>query len=689
MKTTAPHNPFSTTQLAARNTIRFKLIVITMSICIACLLLAGIAFSIWGHWSSRRHMVQRAQSLADMTAGNCSAALVFKDETSARQTLNSYRSEPSVVNCCIYDAEGNLFASYRRKGCIQEPTVPVTDKTAYQFSDGYLIVTCPVILDNEQIGSVVVRSDLDPLKANFKTNSLIVTGIILLASLAGYGLARNLQRIISNPILDLASLSEHVSRNRDYAKRAVRNRQDEIGILIHAFNQMLDEIQREMDERVKAQMELTDHRDHLEEIVNERTAELKSTNRQLELAVEKANLMARQANNANQAKSEFLANMSHEIRTPMNAIIGFSELLADEDLTEQQHSFLHTVLNSGRSLLKLINDILDFSKIEAGRLETEIIECRTQTFLGDMESFLRPLATEKGLDFNILQCSELPVVFHTDPVRLRQCLVNLVGNAIKFTREGHVYINVCTEQVSGIDCVRFDVEDTGIGISEDKQHKIFEAFTQADGSTTRKFGGTGLGLSITKQLTELMGGTISVRSTPGEGSTFSIILPAGVNLDQTPTITAYNIIEDIIAPSAPAETLQAAPVEGVRILVAEDAPANQALIRILLERMGHSVDIVENGQEAVNAVETHSYNLILMDMMMPTMNGYEATERLRKAGCELPIIALTANAMKGDDQKCRDAGCNDYLPKPIDRNKLTELMEIHLAGKDHPAPECA
>ncbi|MHC4551628.1 MAG: ATP-binding protein [Planctomycetota bacterium] len=666
-------------RLPTVNTIRQKLMLIIMSICITALMLTGITFSIWSHLSFRENMVHNTQSLAKMTANNCAAALLFDDEISAGEVLKSYRTQPSIIKCCIFDASGNRFSTYLRNDQEKCPPVQKVARVAsYNFSDGNLTVVYPIMLDNEQVGTVVLRSDLEHLKANFRTNGLIVLGIIVIASTPGYILARNLQKIISNPILELASLSKHVSQKRDYSKRAVKGRDDEIGLLVDAFNQMLDEIQTEMDERVKAQMELTTHRDHLEEIVNERTAELKSTNRQLEMMVEKANLMAKQADDANQAKSEFLANMSHEIRTPMNAIIGFSELLADEDLTEQQQSFLSTVLNSGRSLLQLINDILDFSKIEAGRLETEIIECNTEQFLGDMGSFLRPLAIEKGLDFNILQCSELPAFFYTDPVRVRQCLINLVSNAIKFTADGHVFVNVCTERQEDEDCIRFDVEDTGIGIPEEQQKNIFEAFTQADGSTTRKYGGTGLGLTITQQLTELLGGTISLQSTPGGGSTFTIIVPMGVQLDQTATINKYNVIEDIVETPKSNTADEPDQPEGARVLVAEDAPANQTLIRILLERLGHTVRIVENGAEAVNAVEQDNYDIILMDIMMPVMNGYEAVKQLRSNGCDLPIIALTANAMKGDDQKCCEAGCDGYLPKPINRDTLVELLESYL-----------
>jgi len=256
--------------------------------------------------------------------------------------------------------------------------------------------------------------------------------------------------------------------------------------------------------------------------------------------------------------------------------------------------------------------------------------------------------------------------------------MNLVGNAIKFTEDGHVYINVSTERYHEKDYICFDVEDTGIGIPEDKQKSIFEAFRQADGSTTRRFGGTGLGLTITKQLTELLGGKISLESKSNVGTTFTILLPAGVDLQHNKQ-RRYNILDDLIEETSDeSNEPQQTDSHPATILIAEDAPANQALIRILLERLGHKVTIVENGIEAIKALETEHYDLVLMDMMMPDMNGYDATKKLRAAGYELPIIALTANAMKGDDQKCNEAGCNEYISKPIDRKKLRKLLEQYL-----------
>jgi signal transduction histidine kinase len=255
-----------------------------------------------------------------------------------------------------------------------------------------------------------------------------------------------------------------------------------------------------------------------EQIVLSRTAELAAEK-------ERSDKLARRAEMANQAKSEFLANMSHEIRTPMNSIIGFADLLIDEELSEEQLDFVHTIRDSGQTLLAIINDILDFSKVEAGRLEIEVVDCGVEELMGHIEDLLKPTAERKQLEFAVFCNDQTPKTIQTDPVRIKQCIVNLVNNAIKFTERGHVYVNVSMEQDESGDWVRFDIEDTGIGIPKDRQEAIFEAFIQADGTTTRRFGGTGLGLTITRKLVELLGGTLSLHSEVGRGTVFTLRIP--------------------------------------------------------------------------------------------------------------------------------------------------------------------
>jgi CheY-like chemotaxis protein/anti-sigma regulatory factor (Ser/Thr protein kinase) len=366
--------------------------------------------------------------------------------------------------------------------------------------------------------------------------------------------------------------------------------------------------------------------------------------------------------------------MSHEIRTPMNAIIGFSEVLQEEPLTEQQREYIKMILDSSEHLLKLINDILDFSKIEAGRIRVETSECDIRALLTSIESLMNPVAKQKQLEFKITCADNVPNAISTDPSKLKQCLVNLVNNAIKFTEQG--YIELIARQIVKEDksFIEFEVADTGIGIPPDKQNAIFELFTQLDGSTTRKYGGTGLGLTITKQLTRLIGGDISVESEVGKGSKFKLVVPANIadgqhgkskNLENVPERNHQLQGETEISFSG-------------RVLVAEDSLTNQTLIRLLLEKLGFVVTIVKNGLEAVEAVKNQHFDLIFMDIQMPEMNGYDATKKIHRLGVKTPIIAMTASIDEENKKECLQAGCDDYVSKPIDKARLIKVISEHL-----------
>jgi PAS domain S-box-containing protein len=415
-------------------------------------------------------------------------------------------------------------------------------------------------------------------------------------------------------------------------------------------------------------------RKEAEEHIKKAKERAEQINEQLEDSIEHANQLAEEAVVADKAKSEFLANMSHEIRTPMNAIIGFSDLLEKEKLSNHQRQYITTIRESSQSLLQLINDILDFSKIEAGKFDTEIIDCSMGQLLMSIETMMEPAAQKKGLDFEIIQAGDLPANIRTDPVRVRQCLINLLSNAIKFTENGHVHMKISLEEGDDKSFICFDVEDTGIGIPAEKHGKIFGAFSQADGSTSRRFGGTGLGLAITKQLAELLGGNISVVSEAGKGSTFTLKVPAGVDVANERVLDEGDFVQGTSKPSEPEEEKR---FSG-NVLVAEDSATNQMLIELLLKQMGVEVSIVDDGRKAVAEATGHDYDLVFMDIQMPEMNGYEATESLREKDYSKPIVALTANAMKGDDKKCIEAGCDDYLTKPIDRKKLVGILEKYL-----------
>jgi len=463
----------------------------------------------------------------------------------------------------------------------------------------------------------------------------------------------HLEHVLNETIENLHAAQDAVLEQKEVLESRVRLRTEELKRSEKIALSMMEDANKAklQTEQSKAQVEL----------INEK----------LQQSMERANTLAEQATVANKAKSEFLANMSHEIRTPLNAIIGFSEVLAEQPMTPEQSEYVGIINNSGQTLLRLISDILDFSKIEAGRLETERVNFSLKQLLETVAAITRPKAAAKDLEFEAVCAEGLPSHIVTDPARLRQCLTNLVDNAVKFTQAGHVYLNVSLETIDGRPLIRFDVEDTGIGIGPDRQEAIFEAFTQADGSTTRKFGGTGLGLTITRKLAELLGGRLTLCSEPGRGSVFTLIVPVGLDASTRQAVDDEQDASDVSTP-------EAGRAFSGRVLVAEDTPTNQMLIRLLLEKLGLDVTIVDDGVKAVQAATTEPYDLIFMDIQMPNMNGYEAAEAVRRAGNKTPIIALTAHAMKGDKERCLASGCSDYLAKPIDHNRLREVLSRHL-----------
>jgi signal transduction histidine kinase/sensor domain CHASE-containing protein len=387
------------------------------------------------------------------------------------------------------------------------------------------------------------------------------------------------------------------------------------------------------------------------------------------------------ADAANQAKSDFLANMSHEIRTPMTAILGFAENLTDPALSAAERlESVATIQRNGEHLLQIVNDILDVSRIESGRLALESIPCHPRELIEDVARMLRPRAEEKGLRFTIQFDEPLPTMVRTDPTRIRQVVVNLIGNAIKFTSAGEVRILVraADAPIPGRRVLQFAVFDTGIGLAPQQIAGLFQPFTQADASTTRRYGGTGLGLTISKRLTQMLGGDLVVESVPGEGSCFM----ATVEVDGVPDAT--------LSPRRDPRPMELAPSPGLerlrgRVLLAEDGPDNQRLISFLLRRFGLDVETAENGRIAVEKAiaardSGSSFDAILMDMQMPEMDGYAATAHLRAGGFTMPILALTANAMPGDRERSLQAGCDDFASKPIDRTRLHALLYQHLSG---------
>lgn len=381
--------------------------------------------------------------------------------------------------------------------------------------------------------------------------------------------------------------------------------------------------------------------------------------------------------NESKAKSQFLAHISHEIRTPLSAIIGYSETLlhSDQPMVERL-GFINTIIRNGNHMLSLVNDLLDLSKIEAEKLELESIEINLITLLQDVEKLFQQQCKSKGIEFKIQYHFPLTETLKSDPIRLKQILINLCSNAVKFTKSGYVYLAV---QQATENTLQFMIEDSGIGMTDEQLSRIFSAYTQADSSTSRRFGGTGLGLSLSKHLATLLGGDIEAHSKAGRGSTFVLTIDVG-------DIADNRVISDLSEYIGPETTLESVSTHAHligKVLLAEDNQDNQNLYSIYLRKFGIEPDIAHNGQQAVELVLNNEYDLIFMDMQMPIMDGIEATQSLREKGITVPIVALTANAMKEDMDRFYAAGCNDFLTKPLKRETLLQICTQYLNTVDN------
>lgn len=411
----------------------------------------------------------------------------------------------------------------------------------------------------------------------------------------------------------------------------------------------------------RLQGQLNELNRHLEETVEERTRELRTSERL--------------AQSASRAKSEFLANMSHELRTPMNGILGMARILGETELTGEQFEILGTIIGSSSGLLAIMNDVLEYARLDSGNAELSIAAMDLSSVAQGVLDLISAQAKNSGVELRFNYCEEMPRRFFGDASRIRQVLLNLLGNAIKFTRDGYIELRIERESTdAGHTRIRISVEDTGMGISEEGLERIFEHFSQVDTSSTREFGGTGLGLAITQRLVGLMGGAIGATSLLGEGSTFYFSLDLELDASsecrqqESPDPEKIELVFDPIA-------------SGVRIsaLVVEDNPTNQLVVRKMLEKMGCEVRLANNGLEGVQMVEQIDFDIVFMDCQMPEMDGYSATtwiRRMEQGKSRVPIVAVTANAMRGDREKCLDAGMDDYLSKPIDPTALRRALEF-------------
>lgn len=490
-------------------------------------------------------------------------------------------------------------------------------------------------------------------------------GAVLQAEPPGFSVEPPWRQAVT-ALATLAWITLHSKEALDDSATRIRHLLREQQCLKQANATAIANVLQEREDRLQEKRE---HILHLEQEVEARSAALRDA--------------VQRAEHANRWKSEFLANVSHEIRTPMTAILGFAEALLDPNLSEQESvSAIHTIRRNGNHLLRLINDILDISKIEANKLQVERVRFSLVALLADVQSLMQVRAASKNLPFHVECDGPIPATIESDPTRLKQILVNLLGNAVKFTEAGEVRLRArLLNQNTAAPCLEFAVTDTGVGMSTEQIDRLFQPFTQGDSSTTRQYGGTGLGLSISKRLANMLDGDIRVESQPGKGSTFCVTIATGP-LDGVPLLDdpATAMLHH---PDETTDTAYERLSLACRVLLVEDGPDNQRLISFFLRRAGMDVTIAENGRVAVDlALQARAaeqpFDIILMDMQMPVMDGYEATALLRRKGYRGTIIALTAHAMSGDDHKCLQAGCDDYAAKPIDREKLIELLRSHV-----------
>ena len=616
-----------------------KLMAITMLTSSVALIVACCAFVAYDIHSFKQKMAGNLSLVAETVGINATAALDFEDRAGTEAILAALRAHPHVMAAVIFDKDRSPFASYHRPDSPPIAAAAAGRPEGATFEGGnvllprYLNVLKVIRKEGEPIGTVCLRSDMDELGERLRGFAGIVAVVLLGSLLVALALSLRLQRVISGPILHLAEVQNRVRREKDYGLRARRETADELGVLIDGFNEML---------------------------------------REIETRDEELRLATQEAEQANRTKSAFLANMSHELRTPLNAIIGYSEMLQEEAQDLGQGDFipdLKKIHTAGKHLLALINDILDLSKIEAGKMALHLETFEVAPLIGEIETTVRPLLEKNG-NVLVVDCPRDVGSMYADMTRMKGVLFNLLSNAAKFTERGKVGLSVRREARPDGDRLRIVVSDTGIGLSREQLARLFQAFSQADSGTARKYGGTGLGLVITRRLCQIMGGDVEVESQPGKGSRFTVTLPARV-ADRREATLIPRPASSLLPASRPSP---AAPrmARGTVLVMDDDADARDLLERMLTKE-GFKVLTARQGEDGVRLAREAAPDIITLDILMPGLDGWAVLRSLksdpRTAG--IPVLMIT---MVDDPLKGAELGAAAYLTKPLDRDYLVSLL---------------